>query len=160
MAQATLRELGSVLPHLVSTAVACPEEPYDGNLQLGDVEIRFRSLGLLDRCSLDLVLEVRSKWSTAGAQTASSACPCSVTEFRPRPGCVTSASTSHSRSPHGRNRTDRTSEGDHVAGPDLVPQGGDRTCRAPSVLDRFPAALAGPLSCTPVPQADRRGSDV
>ncbi|POX38068.1 hypothetical protein C3486_25110 [Streptomyces sp. Ru73] len=60
--EATLRELGAVLPHLVSLAVECPEEPYDGDLQPGDVEIRFRRLGPLDRCGLDVVIEVRSKW--------------------------------------------------------------------------------------------------
>ncbi|SDM38932.1 hypothetical protein SAMN04489726_1380 [Allokutzneria albata] len=58
----TLRELGSVLPHLVSVAVECPEEPYDGDLQPGDVEIRFRQLGPFDRCGLPVVVEVRSKY--------------------------------------------------------------------------------------------------
>ncbi|MGI5466773.1 hypothetical protein [Streptomyces sp. CA-132043] len=58
----TLRELAAVLPHLVSEAVECPEEPYDGDLQPGDVEIRFRRLGPLDRSGLDVVVEVRSKW--------------------------------------------------------------------------------------------------
>lgn len=58
----TLRELGSVLPHLVSIAVECPEEPYDGDLQPGDVELRFRALGPYDRSGLDVVIEVRSKW--------------------------------------------------------------------------------------------------
>ncbi|WP_030613821.1 hypothetical protein [Streptomyces sclerotialus] len=60
--EATLRELGAVLPHLVSVAVECPEEPYDGDLRPGDVEIRFRQLGPLDRSGLDVVVEVRSKW--------------------------------------------------------------------------------------------------
>ncbi|MEG8279988.1 MULTISPECIES: hypothetical protein [Streptomyces] len=58
----TLRELAAVLPHLVSLAVECPEEPYDGDLQPGDVELRFRRLGPLDRSGLDVVVEVRSKW--------------------------------------------------------------------------------------------------
>lgn len=40
MPEPQLRELGSVLPHLVSLAVECPEEPYDGELQPGDVEVR------------------------------------------------------------------------------------------------------------------------
>ncbi|MFF8788012.1 hypothetical protein [Streptomyces sp. NPDC015125] len=62
VAESKLRELGSVLPHLVSEAVECPEEPYDGALQPGDVEIRFRRLGPLDRSGLDVVIEVRSKW--------------------------------------------------------------------------------------------------
>ncbi|WP_052863106.1 hypothetical protein [Streptomyces niger] len=60
--EATLRDLAAVLPHLVSQAVECPEEPYDGDLQPGDVEIRFRRLGPLDRSGLDVVVEVRSKW--------------------------------------------------------------------------------------------------
>lgn len=58
----TLRELASVLPHLVSLAVECQEEPYDGALQPGDVEIRFRRLGPFDRCGLPIVIEVRSTW--------------------------------------------------------------------------------------------------
>lgn len=62
VAESKLRELGSALPHLVSKAVACPEEPYDGALQPGDVEIRFRRLGPLDRSGLDVVIEVRSNW--------------------------------------------------------------------------------------------------
>lgn len=57
-----LRLLGDVLPHLVSLAVECPEEPYDRNLQPGDVEVRFRQLGPFDRSGLDFVIEVRSKW--------------------------------------------------------------------------------------------------
>ncbi|MCQ6247504.1 hypothetical protein HUF15_35595 [Streptomyces samsunensis] len=62
VAESQLRELGSVLPHLVSKAVECPEEPYDGALRPGDVEIRFRRLGPLDRGGLDVVIEVKSKW--------------------------------------------------------------------------------------------------
>ncbi|MER5781356.1 hypothetical protein ABT104_06440 [Streptomyces mobaraensis] len=57
-----LRELREALPHLVSVAVECPEEPYDGDLRPGDVELRFRPLGPLDSSGLDLVVEVRSKW--------------------------------------------------------------------------------------------------
>ncbi|MFJ8478113.1 hypothetical protein [Kitasatospora sp. NPDC094011] len=57
-----LRELATMLPHLVSLAVECPEEPYDGDLQPGDVEVRFRPLGPLDRCGLPLVIEIKSKW--------------------------------------------------------------------------------------------------
>ncbi|WP_225725983.1 MULTISPECIES: hypothetical protein [unclassified Nocardia] len=59
---ATLRRLADVLPHIVSTAVECPEEPYDGDLQPGDVELRFRALGPYDRSELDAVIEVRSKY--------------------------------------------------------------------------------------------------
>ncbi|OMQ23119.1 hypothetical protein BK799_31995 [Rhodococcus sp. D-1] len=60
--EATLRELASVLPHLVSEAVQCPEEPYDGALRPGDVDIRFREFGPFDRGGLPVVIEVRSKW--------------------------------------------------------------------------------------------------
>lgn len=35
-----LRAVGAALPHRVSPAAECPEEPYDGDLQPGDVEIR------------------------------------------------------------------------------------------------------------------------
>lgn len=62
VAESTLRELGSVLPRLVSLAVECPEEPYDGDLQPGDVELRFRQLGPFDRSGLDFVIEIRSKF--------------------------------------------------------------------------------------------------
>ncbi|MEV7553218.1 hypothetical protein AB0N89_26710 [Amycolatopsis sp. NPDC089917] len=65
--EAKLRELGSVLPHLVSVAVECPEEPYDGDLQPGDVELRFRQPGPFDRFGLDLLVEVRSKWFASRA---------------------------------------------------------------------------------------------
>ncbi|MFJ9693895.1 hypothetical protein [Kitasatospora sp. NPDC101183] len=65
--EAVLRELGAVLPHLVSLAVECPEEPYDGDLQPGDVEVRFRALGPLDRSGLDVVIEIRSKWFASRA---------------------------------------------------------------------------------------------
>ncbi|MEU8895525.1 hypothetical protein [Nocardia sp. NPDC048505] len=60
--ESTLRELADQLPHLVSVAVECPEEPYDGDLQPGDVEIRFRPLGPFDRSGLDAVIEIRSKY--------------------------------------------------------------------------------------------------
>ncbi|MFJ8039898.1 hypothetical protein ACIRBX_05180 [Kitasatospora sp. NPDC096147] len=57
-----LRELSLVLPHLVSLAVECPEEPYDGDLQPGDVDLRFRPYGPFDRGGLPVVIEIRSKW--------------------------------------------------------------------------------------------------
>jgi hypothetical protein len=57
----TLRSLAAHLPHEVSVAVASDDEPYDGNLQPGDVEVRFRELGPLDVSGLDVVVEVRSK---------------------------------------------------------------------------------------------------
>ncbi|MER7672346.1 hypothetical protein ABTY61_28335 [Kitasatospora sp. NPDC096128] len=63
--EACLRELAEVLPHLVSLAVECPEEPYDGDLRPGDVELRFHPLGPLDRSGLAVVIEVRSKWTAS-----------------------------------------------------------------------------------------------
>ncbi|MFE0020250.1 hypothetical protein [Amycolatopsis sp. NPDC059021] len=63
-----LRELAESLPPLVSLAVECPEEPYDGDLQPGDVELRFRGLGPFDRSGLDVVIEVRSKWFESRAR--------------------------------------------------------------------------------------------
>jgi hypothetical protein len=59
---AVLKELAAMLPHAVSVAVECPEEPYDGALQPGDVELRFRPRGPFDISGMDLVVEVRSKW--------------------------------------------------------------------------------------------------
>ncbi len=37
-----IARLRDVLPEAVSLAVECPEEPYDGELKPGDVEIHFR----------------------------------------------------------------------------------------------------------------------
>lgn len=68
VSESTLRELGDKLPHLVSLAVECPEEPYDGDLQPGDAEIRFRPLGPLDRGGLDVVIEIHSKYFGSRAQ--------------------------------------------------------------------------------------------
>ncbi|SDL30910.1 hypothetical protein [Streptomyces indicus] len=62
VAEPGLRALGDALPHLVSLAVQCPEEPYDGDLRPGDVELRFRQRGPLDRSGLEVVIEVKSKW--------------------------------------------------------------------------------------------------
>ena len=57
-----LKELAAILPHAVSVAVECPEEPYDGDLQPGDVELRFRPRGPYDVSGVDIVVEVKSKW--------------------------------------------------------------------------------------------------
>ena len=66
--------LAAVLPHAVSTAVACPEEPYDGRLGPGDVELRFRSLGPHDSSGLDVTIEVRSKWFASRAENRQERC--------------------------------------------------------------------------------------
>jgi hypothetical protein len=62
-----LSRLAETLPHAVSVAVECPEEPYDGHLKAGDVEMRFRALGPRDVCGVDVVVEVRSKWFASRA---------------------------------------------------------------------------------------------
>ncbi|MFD7847604.1 hypothetical protein ACWEOI_19590 [Nocardia sp. NPDC004340] len=72
--ETVLRELGKWLPHLVSQAVECPEEPYDGDLQPGDVEIRFRPLGKFDRSGLDVVIEIRSKYFASRADNRQERC--------------------------------------------------------------------------------------
>ncbi|RDI33594.1 hypothetical protein [Lentzea flaviverrucosa] len=59
---AVLEELAAMLPHAVSVAVECPEEPYDGDLQPGDVDLRFRPRGPFDSTGMDVVVEVRSKY--------------------------------------------------------------------------------------------------
>jgi hypothetical protein len=56
-----LRRLGDLLPEVVSEAVECPEEPWTGPAEPGDIEIRFREKSLLDIGDLDVVIEVRTK---------------------------------------------------------------------------------------------------
>lgn len=56
------RRLSTELPHAVSVAVECRDEPYDGDLQPGDVIVRFHDPGPFDRFDLDILVEVRSKW--------------------------------------------------------------------------------------------------
>ncbi|RJQ68755.1 hypothetical protein D5S17_31795 [Pseudonocardiaceae bacterium YIM PH 21723] len=58
----SLLTLRSALPHLVSLAVECPEEPYDGDLQPGDVDLRFQQRSPLDSGGLDVVITVHSKY--------------------------------------------------------------------------------------------------
>lgn len=69
-----LARLAQVLPHAVSGAVACPEEPYDQELEPGDVEIRFRELGPHDVSGLDVVVEIRSKWFASRADNRQARC--------------------------------------------------------------------------------------
>ncbi|HET7305558.1 MAG TPA: hypothetical protein VFJ12_13520 [Segeticoccus sp.] len=69
-----LHRLAEALPHAVSVAVECPEEPYDHELQPGDVEIRFRPRGVHDVSGLDVVVEVRSKWFASRAENRQERC--------------------------------------------------------------------------------------
>jgi hypothetical protein len=56
-----LRKLSDLLPALVCEAVDCPEEPCVRPVQVGDIEIRFRTKGSLDVGELNCVIEVRTK---------------------------------------------------------------------------------------------------
>jgi hypothetical protein len=58
----TLQKLQKNLPHIISVAVACPEEPYDGDLQPGDVDLRFYSRSSFDTGGPPIVIEVYSKF--------------------------------------------------------------------------------------------------
>lgn len=69
-----IARLAEVLPHAVSTAVECPEEPYDGVLNPGDVEIRFHPRGPSDVGDLDVLVEVRSKWFESRATNRQARC--------------------------------------------------------------------------------------
>ena len=69
-----LSTLSAVLPHIVSLAVECPEEPYDGNLSPGDVELRFHQRSPYDAAGLDILLEVRSKWFASRADDRHDRC--------------------------------------------------------------------------------------
>jgi len=72
--EARLFQLGRMLPHEVSVAVECPEEPYDHLLQPGDVEIRCRPRGAYDIGGLDILVEVRSKWFASRVETRQGRC--------------------------------------------------------------------------------------
>jgi|SRR5680860_414454 len=69
-----VQRLAEALPHAVAAAVACPEEPYDGSLQSGDVEVRFRPQSPHDLCGLDIVVEIRSKWFASRDRTRQDRC--------------------------------------------------------------------------------------
>lgn len=74
VAEHDLQRLAKTLPHAVSLAVECPEEPCDWTLQPGDVEVRFHPRGPYDVSGLDLVVEVRSKWFSSRAETRQERC--------------------------------------------------------------------------------------
>jgi hypothetical protein len=74
VAEHDLQRLAKALPHAVSLAVECPEEPYDLALQPGDVEVRFHPRGPHDVSGLDLVVEVRSKWFASRAEDRQERC--------------------------------------------------------------------------------------
>ena len=57
----SLRELGQILPAIVSEAVDCSQEPWTGPPGVGDIEIRFRARSTFDVGELNCVIEVRTK---------------------------------------------------------------------------------------------------
>ncbi len=60
--EAVLETLRRELPAIVSRALACPEEPYDGDLRPGDANLRFlAALPVEER--LDFLVEIRTKWT-------------------------------------------------------------------------------------------------
>lgn len=74
VAEEVVLRLVRTLPHSVSLAVECPEEPYDQVLQPGDVELQFRPRGPFDVGGLDIVVEVRSKWFASRAENRQQRC--------------------------------------------------------------------------------------
>jgi hypothetical protein len=59
-AEAVLEMLQRELPALVSQALACPEEPFDGDLRPGDVNLRFVPALPLQE-GLDYLIEIRTR---------------------------------------------------------------------------------------------------
>ncbi len=57
-----LRRLAELLPDVVAEAVDCPEEPWSGTAQVGDIEVRFRSKSEHDVGELRIAIEVRTRW--------------------------------------------------------------------------------------------------
>jgi hypothetical protein len=56
-----LRRLASALPPIVSEALDCPDDPWVGDPEVGDLEIRFHERNHVDVGELDCVIEVRTK---------------------------------------------------------------------------------------------------
>jgi hypothetical protein len=57
-----LGRLAECLPDLVAEAVDCPEEPWTGPAEAGDIEIRFHRRSEFDAGELRVVVEVRTKF--------------------------------------------------------------------------------------------------
>lgn len=57
-----LRRMAECLPDLVAEAVDCPEEPWLGPAEAGDIEIRFHRRSEFDVGELGVVVEVRTKF--------------------------------------------------------------------------------------------------
>ena len=66
-AASVLEDLRRELPEIVSRALACPEEPYDGNLRPGDVNLRF-VVALPHEEALDYLVEIRTRWTQSRSE--------------------------------------------------------------------------------------------
>jgi hypothetical protein len=66
-AEAVLETLRRELPTIVSEAVACSEEPYNGLLRPGDVNLRFLAALPLDE-GLDYLVEIRTRWTQSRSE--------------------------------------------------------------------------------------------
>lgn len=60
--ESDLRRLAECLPDLVAEAVDCPEEPWTGPAEAGDIEVRFHRKSEFDVGELGVVVEVRTKF--------------------------------------------------------------------------------------------------
>jgi hypothetical protein len=65
VSEAELEILAERLPDLVAEAVDCPEEPWVGPAEPGDIEIRFHTKNERDVGQLRVVVEVRTKMFTS-----------------------------------------------------------------------------------------------
>jgi len=61
VSESELRRLAELLPDVVAAAVECPEEPWTGPAEVGDIEIRFRLKSEHDIGELRVVIEVRTR---------------------------------------------------------------------------------------------------
>jgi hypothetical protein len=66
-AEAVLETLRRELPALVSDLLDCPEEPYDGHLRPGDVNLRFVAALPPDE-DLDYLVEIRTRWTQSRSE--------------------------------------------------------------------------------------------
>jgi hypothetical protein len=66
--QPMLETLRRELPTIVSEAIDCPEEPYNGRLRAGDVNLRFVAALRPDE-GLDYLVEIRTRWTQSRSES-------------------------------------------------------------------------------------------
>ena len=66
-AEAVLETLRRELPAIVSEALDCPEEPYNGHLLPGDVNLRFVA-ALPPSEALDYLVDIRTRWTQSRSE--------------------------------------------------------------------------------------------